>query len=1022
MLVGASMHPLAAQEKTISELTPQGGWNISRIDGNENTTDSYCALSRQYDQGVILTLGRNQAQEYSLAMDFQNTALNPDKSVSLTLQPGPGQIRAYEMMPASQRAIVVRLGYDNSFFQALEESKSLKAEVDGKNYSFSLPDIGQGQQQLTSCMQGLGGNETPQVASGFSAEKVDNPPPMKQKAKPEPPPEKIAEAKPPQADPVTASPAKENVSKPAEPEKAVKMESKIPKPEKVISAVAETPVPDTKVTAAPQTLQPVNPEAKTTLSDMTPQEPVKEMPKVEAPKVEAAKVEQPEKMVKVDVAETVEISREDMARAAVSEAPPPPPMPKASDLKTIGKKQAEKPAQALKIEATPSEPVKAPLAEAPSPNKIEISKVDSRRIIPAPEPAPPPAPEGEKIAGAAAEAKVDMKAPQTVSKPPKENVSSYQSNLSAGIEKGGMIVSRPVDDVQPRKAWNTTLQKKQREELERLKSENERLNTALETQIAEPAKSDPAKNNAEVEKLNDQIRELQNELANTKTAPNPVDKKMQAELDKLKSENEQLRLAMKAQTVQKEAAPERPAVSEMPEKPTISAESADPLADDPALGRQLANLKSENQRLSAALQGQEERMASFDAKSPEAERELEEMRRQLAALKAENKKLEVQARKTRGEVDAAVVDVGNEALQKIREYEKKYEAAQADNLALSKEIEELRRMQEDKMLSSVAGDWDLEQATKRYNEAEREIKRLGMLLEQQRMAHRQEKTELEQMLFDPAVTEAEQRRRLTELEMQLAEAERQLAASGRSLPARPQARGISPSEERISVNMTPSPAPSVQSQELQPQQAMRQPARQPSPRPPMVTPEPVQQRAVQQPRRQPPPQQMRPPETAARQTASQPARQAPPQQTAQNQPSVAFGQNNLQQLLDKAGISVSGRVARQSDNEYRWSAGPLTGHAKVVSQRQAGSLDSFAQSYIAEAKRSCGGDFASMPSSVALGRGKSFEIACISASRSTSSSVVFTQKGNDLIAISHETSAEDLDAAMDARDRVASNM
>ena len=182
MLFTAGLNPVTAQEKTITELTPQSGWNVNKIEGNENTTDSYCALSRQYDQGVILTLGRNQAQEYSLAIDFQTAQLNTEKAVSLTLQPGPGQIRAYEMMPASQRAIVIRLGYDESFFQSLETSRFLKAEVDGKHYQFNIPDINKGQTQLTSCMQGLGGESSTKVASsGFSAQKVDDAAPMKPK-------------------------------------------------------------------------------------------------------------------------------------------------------------------------------------------------------------------------------------------------------------------------------------------------------------------------------------------------------------------------------------------------------------------------------------------------------------------------------------------------------------------------------------------------------------------------------------------------------------------------------------------------------------------------------------------------------------------------------------------------------------------------------------------------------------------------------------------------------------------------
>jgi len=56
------------------------------------------------------------------------------------------------------------------------------------------------------------------------------------------------------------------------------------------------------------------------------------------------------------------------------------------------------------------------------------------------------------------------------------------------------------------------------------------------------------------------------------------------------------------------------------------------------------------------------------------------------------------------------------------------------------------------------------------------------------------------------------------------------------------------------------------------------------------------------------------------------------------------------------------------------------------------------------------------------GQSRAFEIACIGPSRSTSSSVIFKQKGSDVVAISHEASAENMDMAMDARDRIASGL
>ena len=1037
MLFTAGLNSVTAQEKSLSELTPQGGWNVNRIEGNENTTDSYCALSRQYNEGVILTLGRNQAQEYSLAIDFQNAQLNTDKSVSLTLQPGPGQIRAYEMMPASQRAIVIRLGYDESFFKSLEESKFLKAEIDGKNYRFDIPDIANGQTQLTNCMQGLAGSSATKTASGFSAEKVADAAPMKTK-------EAAAEVKKGIDQAIAPIPKAEKVIEtakaPDEPEKVI---IKAGEEEKAIkeynedqknleTATVEKTAEDYRKMAAEQkavteTPKPVIPKPEkieTTKLTATPPAPapkiVAEVPEepTKVAKVEAPVVEPPVKL-ETKPAEKVSVKPEEVAKAATAEAPPPPPLSGLTEAKShMAKDDTTEPAQAVKIEADKS--------EVPSdvPGKaIEISKVESRKLETvvneniAQEQAQKPTMEVAKI-----EEKPEVKKPEPkttkdlnrmelarISKAP-EVSSSYQPRMAMAEESGTKLNEVSKQPTDSPKMWNNAIQKKQRDELDRLKTENERLNTALKTQISQPVKpADAAKNNAEVEALTAQINKLQDDLAKAKTSSDPVDEKMNAELEKLKSENEQLRLAMKAQQVEK--AKPAPAPSVTP-APVVEA------AVDPSVIKQLENLKTENQRLSSALQGQEDKMASFDAKSPQAEKELEEMRKQIAALKAENEKLEVEARKTRGEVDSAVVSVGNNALSKIKEYEKKYEAAQADNLALSKEIEELRRMQEDTRLSSVAGDWDLEKATKRYNEAEREIKRLGLLLEQQRMAHRQEKTELEQMLFDPAVTESEQRRRLTELELQLAEAEKQLAASGRPMPQRPRS-GIAPSDERVSVTsgMTPAPAPMVQAQPLQQPRMPTQPvarAPQPAPRQPVQqarAPEPVQRAPVTP--MQTPPQQMQP--------AAQPApRQVAPPPTQAAAPN--FDQNKIQQILSQAGISLSGRVAKQSNNEYRWSAGQLTGHAQVVPKTQAGSLDTFAQNYIAEAKKSCGGDFASMPSAVAMGRGQSFEIACISPTRSTSSSIVFTERAGEMIAIAHEANADDLDAAMDARDRIAGSM
>ena len=422
----------------------------------------------------------------------------------------------------------------------------------------------------------------------------------------------------------------------------------IPKPEKVTKEkVVAAPAPEVK-TSAPTPLQPLEPATI------------------------------PEKPAKIEKA-----TPEEMAKAVAAEAPPPPPI-EAPEPKIV--KAVPEPSQAVKIE-----PSKA----------IEISKVESRKVekpvMPKVEPekmamvetkpdvkkmeeaakvvkAPEPKVGAPKIDAPKTTSDLNQRELNRISKAPKVKSDVYQPSLAMKSDEGAVKVSGKPESSP--KMWNNAVQKKQRDELDRLKTENQRLNTALKTQITTPVKPNvAAKSSAEVEKLNAQINNLQSELAKAKTSSDPVDTKMATELAKLKSENEQLRLAMKSQKIEKPAP-----VAKVTPEPVKQA------AADPSVMKQLDNLKSENQRLSSALQGQEDKMASFDAKSPEAERELAEMRKQVAALKAENAKLEVESRKTRGQVDTAVVNVGNEALTKIREYENKYEAAQADNLALSKEL------------------------------------------------------------------------------------------------------------------------------------------------------------------------------------------------------------------------------------------------------------------------------------------------------------------------------------------------
>lgn len=545
----AVFSPAQGQEQS---LQPQGAWALTKVDRSAQGGNSYCTLSRKYDDNIVLSLGRNQTEEYSLAIDFQKQTFDKDKSLKINLQPGPGQIRAYDMMPTSDKALVIRLGWDTGFFDALNSSQQMKVKIADKSYAFAMPEVAKGQGELQDCMEGLkaaakGGETAPQtkdvLAAGaggskdFDAGKVDT--------------GKIV---------VASADAKAQV---AEQEKSI---------------------------------------LKNFADSITAQEPVARGDD-EAPKRKNFNASKQKEKAAPAAAPEPEIA------AAKTEAPLPPPMVKPESA----------PAAELVKRPEPSKPMTLAEMDAPKPFTTPAP------VIVAPEPAL------AKIAPAAA----------------------------AGGDTARM----------------------------------------------------------------DEIASLQKRL------------------DQLTAENAALK--------QKSAANAAPS-------PEISKQVETLTAEKKTLQDKIASLEAEN-----AQKAKPEDVAKVEARAKE--------------LEIKNTQLEESLRNAQVRIGETAINTESKALRQIADLEVKLEAAKTDNANLAKQMESLKVQQEDGRLSAVAGDWNLEQATKRFNEAEREIKRLGLQLEQERMSCNREKAEIEQMLFDPAVADQKQVERLSALESELNAAKAQIA-------------------------------------------------------------------------------------------------------------------------------------------------------------------------------------------------------------------------------------------------------
>lgn len=151
-LVGASgvaIQPALAQKGVA--LQPSTQWAVNKVETSSDG-NGYCAVARRFRPNTILTFARNSGNEASFALDFQQPRFRQAQGMEVMLDPGAGQQRAFEVFPVSNQAFVIRLGQDDEFFEALGKTGFLRVAFGDKAYHFDLSDIDTGQAKLATCV------------------------------------------------------------------------------------------------------------------------------------------------------------------------------------------------------------------------------------------------------------------------------------------------------------------------------------------------------------------------------------------------------------------------------------------------------------------------------------------------------------------------------------------------------------------------------------------------------------------------------------------------------------------------------------------------------------------------------------------------------------------------------------------------------------------------------------------------------------------------------------------------------
>ena len=183
-------------------------------------------------------------------------------------------------------------------------------------------------------------------------------------------------------------------------------------------------------------------------------------------------------------------------------------------------------------------------------------------------------------------------------------------------------------------------------------------------------------------------------------------------------------------------------------------------------------LQQENQTLKNQIQiyasSKDKNDGTADALA-KAQSENAELKQVIAGLKASPKEVAVD---TSADAEVNKLRADNRKIMNELDLEK------AENADLQKRTSGLQKDLEGKQLKMAGGSWDLEQATRRYQESQREIVRLGAILQSQDVKCANEKKDIEYMLFDPAIATKAQISMLNSMEDQIKEKDERLKVAG----------------------------------------------------------------------------------------------------------------------------------------------------------------------------------------------------------------------------------------------------
>lgn len=156
LLTTTSVLAIAPAKVNMGTLKPQGSWKVGTVDQG---SERYCAMVGTYNNNVVAAFARNPQGLGSLALDFGDGMFTPGKSYDVSLTAEGLGARSFTGRASTERSLVIQIGQDGSFYDALSKNGTLAVEMSSASLRLDLPKFSGSHKDLVACAGQLSADE-----------------------------------------------------------------------------------------------------------------------------------------------------------------------------------------------------------------------------------------------------------------------------------------------------------------------------------------------------------------------------------------------------------------------------------------------------------------------------------------------------------------------------------------------------------------------------------------------------------------------------------------------------------------------------------------------------------------------------------------------------------------------------------------------------------------------------------------------------------------------------------------------